>query len=95
MYWVIETFPRLRTRGLSTNCTLHQWIHLRAGGERSLNFASLSKSIYPLLFTDDTNFFISHSNISTFNREFNVALTPDSNWFKVNKLPLNIKNLII
>ena len=41
------------------------------------------------LFADDTNLTLSHSNVSTLQRNINDELVNVSNWFKVNRLSIN------
>ena len=43
-----------------------------------------------VLFADDTNIFLSHPNLNTLTHLFNTELVKVSNWFKANKLSLNI-----
>ena len=43
-----------------------------------------------ILFADDSNLFISHSNINTLLEMVNHELISVSSWFRVNKLSLNI-----
>ena len=43
-----------------------------------------------ILFADDTNLFYSHKNINTLINTFNSELSKISQWFKCNKLSLNI-----
>ena len=52
-------------------------------------FRSLSK-LTPVMFADDTNLFISDSNIGNFFQTMNEELRKVANWFKGNKLSLNI-----
>ena len=44
-----------------------------------------------VLFADDTNIFYSHSNLNSLNNTLNYEIDKVSNWFKSNKLSLNIK----
>ena len=49
-------------------------------------------SLYDLvLFADDTNLFFSHNDIQTFTHIINSEILGLSNWFKANKLSLNVK----
>ena len=49
-------------------------------------------SLYDLvLFADDTNLFFSHNDIQTFTHIINSEMLGLSNWFKANKLSLNVK----
>ena len=43
-----------------------------------------------IMFADDTNIFYSHKSIDTFNNILNIKLIKVSEWFKSNKLSLNI-----
>ena len=43
-----------------------------------------------VLFADDTNIVLSHTNLNELIRTFNAELTKTSSWFKCNKLSLNI-----
>jgi len=43
-----------------------------------------------VLFADDTNIFLSHPNLNTLTHIFNTELIKVSNWFKANKLSLNV-----
>ena len=54
-------------------------------------------SLFPLIFADDTNLFISHTDFSVLMANANHDLENISKWFKLNKLSLNIKksNFII
>ena len=52
-------------------------------------FRSSSK-LTPLMFADDTNSFISNSNIGNLFEIMNKELRKVANWFKANKLSLNI-----
>jgi len=44
-----------------------------------------------VMFADDTNLFLSHKNIDTLFTNMNAELHKIANWFKSNKLSLNIK----
>ena len=44
------------------------------------------------MFADDTNLFLSHSDINFLFEKMNKELTNVSNWFNANKLSLNVKN---
>ena len=48
-------------------------------------------SLFPVLFADDTNLFLSHSDFSMLMTKANSDLINASRWFKLNKLSLNIK----
>ena len=52
-------------------------------------FRSSSK-LTPIMFVDDTNLFISDSNIGNLFETMNEELRKVANWFKANKLSLNI-----
>ena len=52
-------------------------------------FRSSSK-LTPIMSADDTNLFISHSNIGNVFETINKELRKVANWFKANKLSLNI-----
>ena len=52
---------------------------------------SSSKHFSFVLFADDTNIFYSHPNLNTLTHIFNTELVKVSNWFKANKLSLNVK----
>jgi exonuclease III len=52
---------------------------------------SSSKHFSFVLFADDTNIFLSHPNLNTLTHIFNRELIQVSNWFKANKLSLNVK----
>ena len=43
------------------------------------------------MFADDTNFFYSHKNIKGLFYTVNSELEKISQWFKVNKLSINVK----
>ena len=45
-----------------------------------------------ILFADDTNLFFKDSNLNNLILKINKELKNISNWFKLNKLSLNIKN---
>ena len=51
----------------------------------------MCKYTTPILFADDTNLFISGSDIKTMESNINNELIEISLWLKVNKLSLNIK----
>ena len=50
-----------------------------------------SKVLNPIMFADDTNLFLSHSDINILFEKMNEELTNVSNWFNANKLSLNVK----
>ena len=43
------------------------------------------------MFADETKLFLSHQNINTLFKIFNEEIKKIGDWFKVNKLSLNIK----
>ena len=49
-----------------------------------------SSRLTPIMFADDTNLFISDSNIGNLFEKMNEELRKVANWFKANKLSLNI-----
>ena len=49
-----------------------------------------SNRLMEVMFSDDTNFFLSHKNIDTLFAIKNVGLENVSTWFKPNKLSLNV-----
>jgi hypothetical protein len=51
---------------------------------------SSSKHFSFVLFADDTNIFLSHPNLDTLTNMFNTELNKVSDWFKANKLSLNV-----
>jgi hypothetical protein len=53
-----------------------------------INASDLAKCI---IFADDTNLFFKHKNLSTLYNIINVELNKISDWFKLNKLSLNVK----
>ena len=51
-----------------------------------------SSNLYDLVsFADDTNLFFSHNDIQTLTHTINSEMLELSDWFKANKLSLNIK----
>ena len=50
----------------------------------------ISNKLTPIMFANDTNFFISDSNIENLFKTVNKELRTVANWFKANKLSLNI-----
>jgi hypothetical protein len=50
-----------------------------------------SNNLHFILFADDTNILFSHKDPKFLERELNKELTIITNWFKLNKLSLNIK----
>lgn len=61
------------------------------------DLASVSNKLFALLFADDTNLFMSHKNFDTLVTSMNNELYKINQWFKANKLSLNVKktNFII
>ena len=55
------------------------------------DISNVSKLFDCILFADDTNLFLSHSNIDVLYQLANTELYNISQWFKLNKLSLNIK----
>ena len=55
------------------------------------DFIKSSDTFNFILFADDSNLFLSHSNLSTLVDVVNRELELVSKWFRVNKLSLNIK----
>ena len=51
----------------------------------------LSNLYYLALFADDTNLFFSHNDIQTLTHIINSEMLGLSDWFKANKLSLNVK----
>ena len=50
-----------------------------------------SRVLYPIMYTEDTNLFYSNNDIETLFSTVNMELEKISEWFKANKLSLNIK----
>ena len=44
------------------------------------------------MFVDDTNLFFKHKELGVFYTTINIELVKIAQWFKLNKLSLNIKN---
>ena len=59
------------------------------------DLAAVSNKLFPILFADDTNLLISNKNLTVLMNEANNSLLLYSKWFQSNKLPLNVKNLIL
>ena len=55
------------------------------------NLHHTSKVLNSIMFADDTNIFLSHSDIKLLLEKMNKELTNVSNWFNANKLSLNVK----
>ena len=49
-----------------------------------------SKLLHFILFADDTNLFFSHKNLKTLFSKMNAELSKINEWFKANKLSLNV-----
>ena len=49
-----------------------------------------ASNLTTIMFADDSNLFLSHNNISTLFKNMNIELVKVSNWFRLNKLSLNI-----
>ena len=54
----------------------------------------VSDILHAIMFADDTNLFLSGSNISEIERKLNNELSLLTEWFSANRLSLNIKNFI-
>uniref|UniRef100_A0A8C6SLB0 Reverse transcriptase domain-containing protein n=1 Tax=Neogobius melanostomus TaxID=47308 RepID=A0A8C6SLB0_9GOBI len=55
------------------------------------DFASVSTTTFPVLFADDTNLFISNRDLKALIKNLNHDLQNYSEWFRANKLSLNVK----
>ena len=55
------------------------------------DFNKASDVIDPIMFADDTNFFYSHQNIKTLFGTVNCELEKICEWFRANKLTLNVR----
>ena len=53
--------------------------------------ATVSKHLFPILYADDTNFFISGKNIDNLIQTANHEIEKVFDWLNVNKLSLNIQ----
>ena len=49
-----------------------------------------SNMLVPIMFSDDTNFFLGHSNINTLFKTVNDELIKINKWFSANQLSLNV-----
>ena len=49
-----------------------------------------ASNLMTIMFADDTNLFLSHNNVTLLFEMMNLELKKISNWFKVNKLSVNI-----
>ena len=58
------------------------------------DLSNASNILDPIMFADDTNLFFSHRNISTFFLTLNNELHKIGEWFKANRLLLNLKKQI-
>ena len=54
----------------------------------------VSQVTFPIMFADDTNFFIQGENWEKMENDLNIELKKLTIWLKTNKLPLNIKKHI-
>lgn len=54
------------------------------------DFAFLFEDAFPIVFADDTNIVLSHSNFNTLIKNANLILNQSARWFKRNRLALNI-----
>ena len=52
---------------------------------------AVSRTMFSILFADDTNVILSHKNFKTLVNEANQGLILLNKWFQLNKLSLNIK----
>lgn len=61
------------------------------------DLATVSSTVFPILFADDTNLILTHKHFDSLISEANSGITKFSDWFHTNKLSLNIKksNFII
>ena len=59
------------------------------------DITSISKLSELIMFTDDTNLYLKHANISELFVNANNELQKISKWFKLNKFSLNIKKLTL
>ena len=55
------------------------------------DLATVSKHLFPMLYADDTNFFISGKNIDNLIQTVNCEIEKVFDWLSVNKLSLNIQ----
>ena len=55
------------------------------------DIGNVSKKLKLVLFADDTNFFLSHTNITILCEQFNQELEILNEWFCLNKLSLNLQ----
>jgi hypothetical protein len=59
------------------------------------DIVNVSSDVELLLFADDTNVFLHDTDIVNLSVRANKALLDISNWFKLNKLSVNVKNAIL
>ena len=61
------------------------------------DLATVSSTMLPILFADDTNLILTHSHFDSLISEANSGIIKFSEWFQINKLTLNVKktNFII
>ena len=60
-----------------------------------MTFKNTSKSLDSIMFTDDANFFHSHKNTKGLLHTVNSELEKLIQWFKANKLSINIKGTLM
>ena len=56
------------------------------------DIANVSDILKPILFSDDTSLFHSHTHFFSLIDEVNIELHKSAVWFNTNKLTLNVKN---
>jgi len=59
------------------------------------DFVNVSKEAELLLFAGDTNLFLYDTDIYQLSVRANKAFSDTSNWFKMNKYSVNLKNVIL
>ena len=57
------------------------------------DLSGVSKALDFILFADDTNIFFSHSHLESLSLIVNSELNRLNDWFRANKLSVNIKNV--
>ncbi|MBY0581189.1 MAG: hypothetical protein K2P53_05870 [Rickettsiales bacterium] len=55
-----------------------------------INDLPKASNLMTVMFADDTNLFLSHNNITTLFQNMNIELEKICEWFKMNKLSLNV-----